>query len=234
LYHAVGRQGEQPSRYIVPAKDFERQMAWLEWRGANVITLEEFLSCLREYRLPPAHSVVITMDDGYADNYEVAYPILRRYRFPATIFLVSDELGGCNDWDHDSELGGRRLLPRSDIWQMHAGGMQFGAHTRTHPKLDAVPNEQVYDEVYGSRETLERALHVPIRTFAYPYGRYDARTARIVEQAGFWCGCTVRFGANTSLTHPYGLHRFEVRGTDSFLDFVIKLEWSLSESKRDR
>ncbi|MGE5263458.1 MAG: glycosyltransferase, partial [Acidobacteriota bacterium] len=135
MYHAFGSAGEAPSRYIMPARRFAMQMSWLKRMGYHVLGLEEFLRYRREHRLPPARSVVITIDDGYMDTRSVAYPILRRLNFPATVFLVTGKIGEVNDWDGQSELARRPLLSWSSMHEMLQGGIQFGAHTRTHPDL---------------------------------------------------------------------------------------------------
>jgi glycosyltransferase involved in cell wall biosynthesis/peptidoglycan/xylan/chitin deacetylase (PgdA/CDA1 family) len=223
MYHAFGGPGEPPSRYVIPVRRFARQMAWLKWMGYHVLSLEEFLCYQREYRLPPAQSVVITIDDGYAETLTLAYPILRRYGFPATLFLVSDRVGSTNQWSGDGGLAGRPLLSWSDIQEMLRGGMQVGAHTRTHPTLTAMPTELVQEEVKGSRTDLERELGVPIRVFAYPYGEYDSTVQAVVEQAGFVGSCSVQSGMNSFQTPVHALRRTEIDGTDSLLRFVLNL-----------
>jgi peptidoglycan/xylan/chitin deacetylase (PgdA/CDA1 family)/GT2 family glycosyltransferase len=223
MYHAFGLPGEPASSYVLPGRRFSRQMALLKWLGYHALSLEEFLQCYREHRLPPARSVVITMDDGYADNWSVAYPILRRHGLPATVFLVSSALGTANEWDHGSDLDGRPLLSRSSIHEMSRAGIHFGAHSRSHVPLTAIPPRQVQDEVRGSREELERELRVPICAFSYPYGKFDAATPPIVEQAGFLGACCSFSGVNDPATPRYALRRTEIHGTDSLVRFALAL-----------
>ena len=223
VYHACGGQGASPHRFVVPAARFARQMAWLKWRRYHVLSLEAFLRCRREDRLPPERSVVITFDDGYADNRAIAYPILRQYGFPATIFLVSQAVGTANLWDGDSELTGRPILSGSDIQEMTGNGIDFGAHTRHHVSLTSVPSDRVKDEVEGSRADLEYEVGSPIYTFAYPYGKNDLASRAVVERAGFLGACSFQSGVNDHTTSLYALHRTEIRGTDSLLRFALAL-----------
>jgi glycosyltransferase involved in cell wall biosynthesis len=223
MYHSFGGQGEPPSRYIIPAGRFVRQMAWLKWRRYHVLSLEEFLRYHREYRLPPARSVVITFDDGYADNRTIAFPILRKYGFPATIFLVSGAVGASNQWDCDGELAGRCLLSWSDIQEMRDGGIHFGSHTRTHVLLTAVPLSQMEDEVAGSRLDLEQKIGCPILAFAYPYGKYDVSSQETAERAGFLGACSCHSGVNDPATPLYILRRTEIHGNNSLIRFVLTL-----------
>ncbi len=223
MYHAFGHPGEPPSRYVVPGRRFARQMAWLRWRGYRVLRLEDFLRDRRAYELPPARSLVITMDDGYADNHAVAYPILRRHRFPATIFLVSGAIGAANRWDEGSVLSGRPLASCRAIEEMRSGGISYGAHTRTHPPLTAIEAGRAREEIEGSRADLEDRLGQPIAAFSYPYGKYDATIEEVVKERGFAGACTVREGPNDPATSPWALRRIEIYGTDSLAYFILAL-----------
>jgi peptidoglycan/xylan/chitin deacetylase (PgdA/CDA1 family)/GT2 family glycosyltransferase len=236
MYHAFGDEGERPSRYVVPVSRFAQQMAWLKRRNYHVLSLEQFLYHQREHRLPPPRSVVITIDDGYTDVQRLAYPILQRHRFPATIFVVSGRVGSANQWDQQGALAGRPLLAWSDLKQLAQGSIQLGAHTRTHPHLTTLSATQVQAEVDGSRAEMEREIGSPIHVFAYPYGEYDTVSETAVERAGFWGSCSVKPGLNPAATSPYLLRRVEIRGTDSLLDFVVKLRWGqgLTLIKRGR
>lgn len=221
MYHALGHTGEPPSRYVVPAHRFVQQMAWLKLARYNVLGLDELLICRREHRLPPARSVVITFDDGYADNREIGYPLLRRHGFKATIFLVTSAIGSTNRWDHAGDLADRAALAWPAIKEMLAGGISLGAHTRTHPRLTDIPTEAVAAEVAGSRADLEHVLGYPIRSFAYPFGKNNAETRGTVEQAGFLGACGIRHGMNSAATDSYALRRVAVHGTDSLLHFAL-------------
>ena len=223
MYHAVGGPGEHPSRYVISRRRFARQMAWLKCRRYHVLSLEEFLRYRYEYRLPPARSVIITFDDGYADNRTLAYPILRRHGFPSTIFLVSAGVGGTNKWDSEGALAGRPLLSRSDIQEMVDGGICFGSHTRSHVALTAVSGIRVRDEVEGSRADLEQEFNRSIFAFAYPHGKYDAAVQAAVERAGFVAACSSNTGVNDPVVPNHALRRIEIRGTDSFLHLALAL-----------
>jgi peptidoglycan/xylan/chitin deacetylase (PgdA/CDA1 family)/GT2 family glycosyltransferase len=224
MYHAFGKPGEAASRYILPAQRFKRQMAWLKWLRYHVLSLEDYLRYQAEDGLPPTRSVVITADDGYLDNYAVAYPILRRYGFPATIFLVSSSIGNANRWDEQGLLlRDRTLMSWTEIQEMVQGGMTFGAHTQTHPMLTAVSPNRARTEIDGSRVELALTLDQPIQFFSYPHGKYDVTARSIVEQVGYAGACSTRAGMNSPATSKFELRRTEVRGTDSLLRFVLAL-----------
>lgn len=234
MYHAFGGPGERPSRFVVHARRFSRQMALLKWLRYEVLSLEEYLRCRREGRRLPARSVVITIDDGYADNRSVAYPVLERHGYSATIFLVVDRVGGVNDWTDDGALARRELLSWKDVQEMLRAGIQFGAHTRTHPRLSALSPEAARREIIGSQVELARVTGAPIRLFAYPYGDCDARDQSIVAQAGFWGSCGTQSGRNSPETPLHNLRRTEICGSDNLVAFALKLRSGDSSARARR
>jgi len=223
MYHAIGIPHEPAGPYVMPAHRFATQMTWLKRMGYLPITLEQFLVCQRERRPVPAGSVVITFDDGYTDNYAHAYPVLRQQSIPATIFLVSGHIGLKNEWDEQKQLAGRPLMSWSQIQEMMEQGVQFGAHTCTHPVLTTISSNRAEEEITLSRKQLENRLGVPVDFFAYPYGEYDPFVQAMVQQAGFAAGCTVDAGLNTLITPIFSLRRTEILGTDSLPRFLLSL-----------
>lgn len=223
MYHAIGQPGEPASAFVMPASRFEKQITSLKRLGYRPIPLSQFLACQRDNLLPPARSVVITFDDGYADNYSYAFPILCQYNIPATIFLVSGFVGLSNQWDHGGQLEGRALMSWSQIQELMEHGVQFGAHTCTHPALTVISSNRVEEEITLSRKQLESRLGAPVELFAYPYGDYDSSIQAMVEQAGFAAGCTVDAGLNTLLSSIFSLRRTEIWGTDSLPRFLLSL-----------
>jgi peptidoglycan/xylan/chitin deacetylase (PgdA/CDA1 family) len=223
MYHAIGRPGEQASRFVVPLRRFERQMAWLDSRGYRIMALSELLECRRRHVLPPGRSVVITFDDGYADNHGLALPVLSARRFRATFFLVSGAVGGTNAWDAGGPLAGRALMSWEQAGELLRHGMAVGSHTRSHPVVPDLSPADREGELRGARLDLEQALGRPIMTFAYPFGRMDDATATAVEQAGYEAACCSRSGANDPAVSQFALRRLEVRGTDSMVRFAISV-----------
>jgi len=224
MYHAFDRSRKAAHRYTIPARRFARQLAWLKWRRYHVLTLGELLRYRRAHELPPARSVVLTIDDGYDDIRSIAYPLLRRYGFAATVFLVSGAIGASNRWDGGGELAGRPLLPWPALREMmSSGAVTYGAHTRTHIALPQAEPERLVDEVAGSRVDLERGLQTSIDTFSWSYGEHDARSVAAVEGARFTGACIVQPGLNSAATPCFKLHRIEVYGTDSLLRFICGL-----------
>src|SRR5207237_10511877 len=110
MYHALAPHDERASRYILPARRFARQLRWLRLRGYTVLGLDEYVRHRLEHSLPPPRSVVLTLDDAYADNAELAHPLLRRHGLTATIFAVSRRMGELNLWSEGAAVQGRQLM----------------------------------------------------------------------------------------------------------------------------
>jgi glycosyltransferase involved in cell wall biosynthesis len=222
MYHAFGDRDEG-DRFVVSKRALNRQLLLLRLLGYRGIHFEDLVAALREGRLPPCRAVVITIDDGYLDNLEVALPLLRRHGFPATIYLVSAKMGGVNDWTQDGALADRPLLSWEQAQELEKHDLRLGAHTRTHPELPTRDDDAVRTEVSGSRQDLIARLGSPIATFAYPYGRLDERAVDAVAEAGFAGACTVEPRLATPQEDPLRVPRVEVRREDSLLRFLLNL-----------
>jgi glycosyltransferase involved in cell wall biosynthesis len=221
MYHAFTDAG-QGSRFVMPRRSFARQMRLLRLLRYRSIGFEELALALRENRPLPRRTVAITIDDGYRDNLDVALPVLRRWRRPATLFLVSGLIGESNRW-HGEETEERVLLTLEQVQQMRAGGVAAGAHTRSHPRLSELDEAAVREEVSGSRGDLEAALDAPVPTFAYPYGLHDPRAVAAAAEAGFSGACTTFARLARRGDDPLLIPRIEIQGEDSIRRFLHKL-----------
>ncbi|MET0558012.1 MAG: polysaccharide deacetylase family protein [Solirubrobacterales bacterium] len=222
MYHAFTDNGEH-DRYIVSRRRFRAQMLALRLLRYKPIRFGELAEALRGGEALPWRAVVITVDDGYADNLDVAMPTLRRLGVPATFFLVSDKLGTENDWDDDGGVAHRPLMGRTEVERMRAAGAELGAHTRTHVDLPTLGSARREEEIGGSRQELEVTLGQPVLTFAYPYGRFDEATVESVDRAEFLGACTVEGSPAHLGDDPLRIPRIEIKGDDSLPRFLRKL-----------
>jgi peptidoglycan/xylan/chitin deacetylase (PgdA/CDA1 family) len=225
MYHAFADDRREAGRFVVPARTFERQLRLLARTGRRVVPLRDVVEWRRQGRLGPAGAVVITMDDAYVDNLDVAEPLLRRFGFPATVFAVSGRTGGVADWDGAGELAGRPLLDWNGLLDLHRRGVAIGAHSATHPRLPELDREAAAEEIEGSRGRLSQELGGPVSSFAYPYGRIDDHVVKLVERAGFDCACGIVRGLNYPGTPLLELRRVPVDGRASTLRFALGLRF---------
>lgn len=211
-YHSIG---ERRHEMTVGTADFRRQMQWLK-DNARVITLEAAVE--------GQHGIALTFDDGFVDNLTNAAPILAEFEFPATVFMVAGRAGTYLDGEPDPAKG--RLMTWDELRALQGFGITIGSHTMTHPHLAELPLEQQALEIGESKRILGENLQKPILLFAYPYGSaldYGDDTMRLVEQAGYRCGCSNRYGAHDSNSNRYEARRIWIDSTDELAMFIAKV-----------
>ncbi|WP_425060766.1 Poly-beta-1,6-N-acetyl-D-glucosamine N-deacetylase [Sporomusa carbonis] len=197
----------------IPPEEFEEQMAYLHENGFHTITPDDLMSYLNHGKQLPEKPILITFDDGYQDNYTNAYPIMKKYGFTATIFLVTSLVG------HDG-----RFMTWDQVRQMKKDGFIFGSHTVSHAPLTKLTREQVMDELVNSRKEIEHQLGTRPRYFAYPTGAYNRQIEEMVKQAGYKAAFTIRYGQAGTESNPYALERIPIfRGPHTFRSFYIRL-----------
>jgi peptidoglycan/xylan/chitin deacetylase (PgdA/CDA1 family) len=204
-FHALD---DQRSVISFPPELFRRGMARLFEIGYRTISLLEAVDSLRLKKPFPDRSFVITFDDGYRSVYDVAFPILQDFRMTATIFLTVGGRKGIGSEERLPSLGGRLMLNWHEILEMRQGGIEFGAHTLTHPDLTCLPLERVKSEILDSKVMIENALSDLVKCFAAPFSRYDHRSLEIIRR-NFTCACTDTLGLVNLKSDLYGLERID-------------------------
>lgn len=225
LYHHVGppRRGTFPELTISKTQ-FEREMTWLAENGYRGIRAAEWLKWLRSGRIEADLPVLITFDDAYADIGDNALPVLQTLGFGATIFVVTEQVGGTNAWDqvHGSEP--HRLMTADQIRLWAAQGFEFGAHSRTHADLRSLSSGELSREVEESRRGLEEIVESPVRTFAYPYGYLNDAVYQSVR-SGYDLAFVAEAGLNSLASDRYALRRGMVYPGDSLLDLEFRMRF---------
>jgi peptidoglycan/xylan/chitin deacetylase (PgdA/CDA1 family) len=234
LYHRVGPEhaGTVPGLNIVP-EVFEQQVRWLKRNSYSTITPSDWLEWLRRAKPLPPKPIILNFDDGYADTDNYALPILWRYGFTATIYVVTEEIGGINRWDHAQDWAALPLMSVDQIRHWVAKGFEFGAHSRNHPHLTTLSRSELIDQIRGSASDLSQIIGKPVSSFAYPYGEYDQEVTRVVER-NFDTAMTCDPGLNCLSSHPALLRRIIVRPTHSILDFALTIKFGRNPLSRMR
>jgi peptidoglycan/xylan/chitin deacetylase (PgdA/CDA1 family) len=188
---------------------FRRQLQFLASQCFHNIRLSEVVQLLHD-RLPlPPKRVCLTFDDGYQNVYSEAFPLLQEYGFTATVFLVARYCGRDNDWPGNLEyLDRTQLLSWDHVKEMSNFGIDFGAHTLTHPDLTCIAPRLAEQEIVQSKQEIEDKTGQPLTLFAYPYGRYNSHIREVVR-GQFLGACTTRLGNVRSCADPYRLRRID-------------------------
>lgn len=224
MYHHVGippKGVALRSLYVTP-RMFRFQMWYLKNAGFRVVCLNEICSFINGDR-SDEKLVAITFDDGYQDFYDHAYPVLRAYNFPSTVFLVSDLIGKENLWDAHNFYAQKKLLDWTLIGKLQSRGVFFGSHTKTHPFLTSLSADQIDHEVRNSKTLLEERLHLPVEFFCYPYGDYDNRVISLVEESGYKGAVTTKRGLVHRGDSMFEIRRSFIRLSTHPLLFAYKL-----------
>ncbi len=191
-YHSIDY--EEGNELRVPAEEFDAHMELLHKEGYKSITPDELYAYFYKGGTLPDKPILITFDDGYEDNYTNGFPIAQKYGFVGTIFMVTD-------W-----IDGRNYLKREQIKEMSQAGWVIASHTRSHPYLTGMNQEQRKVELEGSRKVLEEILGHPIKYFAYPYGVYDQDIINDSKATGYTMAFTTERGWGNG-EDPFRLQR---------------------------
>lgn len=205
IFHSLDERGSVIS---FSPRAFRHSMAKLHDSGYRTLSLLQVVHHLHNREPFPLRSFVLTFDDGYRTVYDVAFPALQQYGMSATVFLTVGKRKHVASDDRLPPREGRAMLSWRQIREMHRCGMDIGAHTCTHPDLTRLPVERIEVEICSSKAIIEDALGAPVRLFAYPYGRYDARSHEIAARH-FACACSDILSLVTQRSDPYALERVD-------------------------
>jgi len=220
MYHHItdNLNGSSLAKLRVAPRRFARQLDWLLDHGYQAATLSHALS-----PDPPVKPVAITFDDGYADFYDQAWPLLQERSMAATVFLVTGGVDGLNKWDRDKGEPEEPLLSRAQILELAAQGVEFGGHSHNHHDLTALDDRRLMREITGCQKALTDLLGKPARVFSYPYGLFNDQVRQATSRAGFTMACTTRPGMIVRATDRLCLPRIIVKRSDDMLDFRLKM-----------
>ena len=206
-YHKVDDM--EISLSVTPA-DFEEQMRFLQDRGCHVITPNDLYDSLSSGKKLPDNPVIITFDDGYKDNYTNAYPILKKYNFKATIFVITDFVGREN------------YVTWADLKEMKENGISVESHTAGHNSLTDLTDDELRRELFDSRNKIIEELGGEVSFIAYPTGAYNLHIAQLVKDAGYKGAFTVKYGNVDANSNVFALERVPVFHTENTMKSFIE------------
>ncbi len=218
-YHNFSKTKE--NLMMVTKEKFEQQMRYLRDNGYIVISLNDFFDFL-EYRKPlPRKAVVITIDDGWQGVYTIAYPILKKYGYPATLFVYTDLING-----------NRKTLNWAQVAELDKNGIDIQGHTKTHRNFNKIKDKdsleqytrEVESEITESTRTIKKKLGKDVKYLAYPYGETNSLIIAFLKQNGYRGALTVKRDANPFFMNHYTLNRSMIYGDFDLRDFRKNLK----------
>jgi len=199
----------------LPLEAFEAQLRYFQEAGYHSITFYDLVMYLQRGAPLPAKPILFTFDDGYKDHFTNAFPLLRKYGFRGTFFLITGFL----------DEGRPGHLTWQDVETMSAAGMEFGAHSYTHPDLRGQTVDYIVWQTLGPKQAIELRTGTPVVAFCYPFGRYDEQIVAVARSAHYWVGVMIQQGLRHTSASLFEIRRVRVRGTDSVEDLVRRIEY---------
>lgn len=212
-YHRIGSASEGELIPAVSPRAFTRQLELLKQFGANILALDKAarLMCDLDVKIPH-RAAVITFDDGCLETYSVCWPLLKRFGYPAAIFITPNDIGktGFMTWDQVNEMADDNCI--------------IGSHTMNHTYLPSADAGQLPEEVVESKRVIEEHIKKPVDWLSYPVGGFTAPIQTLVKSAGYHAAFTTNRIISGKSFDPYAIRRIKVTDRDaSALRLFIKV-----------
>ncbi len=214
MYHRINPYHDT-SLYRIWPEEFDWQMQYLKDNGYHSVSITAILDYYQKGLPLPEKPVVITLDDGYRDNYIYALPILEKYGFTATIFITTNTVS--------AEGADNNFLTWNMIREMSNRGITFGCHTLDHSQLTRVSWDEAWRQVADSKNVIEAELGKKVEVFSYPYGLHNYDVETIVKDCGFRAAVTVNPEHVSSADNPFTLNRMGIYSNLSRDGFIYKI-----------
>ena len=207
MYHSVDSidRGKGLRSLHVPRWLFKLQLSILYMLGYRGLDMDRLLPYLKGEKTGKVFG--ITFDDGYENNYLNALPILKKYKFTATCYLLANNIGGKNYWDIQKGFASHNMMTHEHIKNWITSGMSIGSHSLTHVKLAELSKSMMKKEILESKLKLEKEFKIKINHFCYPYGASDDTTEEIVKIAEYESAVTVARGVESDSPNLFRLSR---------------------------
>ncbi|MBP7652261.1 polysaccharide deacetylase family protein [Candidatus Dependentiae bacterium] len=225
MYHKISEFHRD--KLTVTVNQFENQINYLLKKGYTPISFKELNSYKNNTLNIPDKPVILTFDDGYMNNYELAYPVLKKNNIKATIFLVAGSIGKKNEWDEGQE----KLIDYNQIKEMSGNNIEFGIHSFNHSNFSKMTIKEIESDLTDCISELKKNNIFFENVIAYPYGSIPEKPEDknklkdFLKKHNFNFGLLIKSKINKiPIKNPYFMYRINIKGSDSFLDFKIKLK----------
>lgn len=197
MYHSISDTDPNNS-LLVPPEMFNEQIKWLYDNKFTAMSMGELLESMKTGKVPKK-PVVITFDDGYADNYKSAFPVLKNYDMKATFFIITDNIGT-----------GDYFMNLDMLKEMRDYGMYIENHTANHLELNTLSREGAFDSIKRGQEFIQENLGLKSEYLCYPVGRYNDETIEIAKELGIKAAVTTQGGISSLNDGEYELKRVRI------------------------
>ncbi|MGL4976554.1 MAG: polysaccharide deacetylase family protein [Cetobacterium sp.] len=227
MYHRVIKDESEKGVHgtYVTVKQFEEQMKYLKNKGYETITFKDLLNNRYKQRFDKDKKwIMLTFDDGYKDNYENAFPILKKYQFKGIIYILDGIK--YNKWDVDDRNNPEKefsLMNVEELLEMQKYGIEFGGHTSTHPKLAELSLENVKKEIILSKNNIENLIGKELLSFAYPYGNLNEDVKKVAQESGYQFAVATDSGSITFSDDLFEIRRVGIFPTNNLFNFKRKV-----------
>lgn len=227
MYHRVIKDETEKGVHgtYVTVEQFEEQMKYLKKKGYETVTFKDLLNNRYKQRFDKDKKwIMLTFDDGYKDNYENAFPILKKYQFKGIIYILDGI--EYNKWDvENSENSEKRftLMNRNELLEMQNYGIEFGGHTCTHPRLTELSLEETKTEVINSKFNIEKTIGRELLSFAYPYGSLNEEIKKIPQEIGYRFAVATDSGSIVFSDDLFEIRRIGIFPTNNLFNFKRKV-----------
>lgn len=228
MYHGTPKSSPS-SQYSIQTGKFISHIKYLKKNGWHTALVKDLI---KPNELPDK-TILLTFDDGYADNYQGAFLPLLELEMKATWFITTHCIDKHAQWmGNDSEE--TRMLSIDQLKKMQQKGMEIASHTCSHPDLTTLSYSGQLEELQQSKAALESILADKITSFAYPYGRYNQDTIKAVKHAGYTQACSVRSGFYRNSESPLLIRRVTIFDTDTVATLTRKLIYAENDVSWNR
>ncbi len=214
-YHRINPWYPDDALSVSPEM-FERQIKFFIDKGWEPVSLYQYAFGEKNKK-----RFCVTFDDGFADNFIFAFPIMKKYKIVPTIFLVANFIGTEKLHKRYTNFERDRYLRWKEIKEMLQSNVDFGSHTLTHPDLTTLDRKQAWKEIFESKKFIEMNTGRKVNFFCYPYGRQNKKIREMVKNAGY-AGAVIT-GWKEKQDDPFALPRIGIYGHNSFFIFRLKL-----------
>lgn len=230
MYHSISYRSDPiMHRLIVSPDTFQRQMRFLKERRYNVVSLEKIAVLVKQKKKLLPRTIAITFDDGFKDNYDYAFPILKKYNLPATIFVIINEIGRRQgdrlSWEQIREMSG-------------SGVISIGSHgLMPEPLVNLKSEAELKKEIFDSKKIIEEKLGKSVSAFCYPEGGFNPRIKELVGEAGYRVAVATSPGKEFPNDDIFALKRLRISETSRNL-FVFWIQasgfYTFIKERRDK